>query len=228
MVFWALRATLVAVLRSSAALHLENLALRHQFGVLQRSVKRPKLTAADRFFWARLSSLWADWRAALIIVKPETVIAWYRKGFRLFWTWKVRRGKPGRPVIPKDGRELIRRLSREDPLGERREFTANFSNSALSSERPVTARTRCVSVGRLPRLGARKAEVAKTCRLSLRLRCVKRFRARFGPSKAAKTPNRINKLIPERYLDTVEVRQIRVLPGPPSHLMRQTPFDQRT
>jgi transposase InsO family protein len=52
----------------------------------------------------------------LVIVKPETVIAWHRKGFRLFWTWKVRRGQPGRPAVPKDVRELIRRMSRENPL----------------------------------------------------------------------------------------------------------------
>jgi len=52
----------------------------------------------------------------LVIVKPETVIAWHRKGFRLFWTWKVRHGQPGRPAVPKDVRELIRRMSRENPL----------------------------------------------------------------------------------------------------------------
>jgi putative transposase len=46
---------------------------------LHRSVKRPKLTAADRLFWGWLSELWSDWRTALVIVKPETVIAWHRK-----------------------------------------------------------------------------------------------------------------------------------------------------
>jgi hypothetical protein len=51
-----------------------------------------------------------------VIVKPETVIAWHRKGFRLFWNWKVRHGQPGRPSVPKDVRELIRKLSRENQL----------------------------------------------------------------------------------------------------------------
>ena len=51
------------------------LALRHQLNVLRRSVKRAKLTAADRLFWARLSRYWTGWRSALVIVKPETVIA---------------------------------------------------------------------------------------------------------------------------------------------------------
>jgi len=52
----------------------------------------------------------------LIIIKPETVIAWHRKGFRQLWAWKIRRGKPGRPAIAKEVRKLIRMLSRENPL----------------------------------------------------------------------------------------------------------------
>jgi transposase InsO family protein len=83
---------------------------------LHRSVKRPKLTAADRLLWAWLSELWGDWRTALVIVKPETVIAWHRKSFRLFWTWKVRSGNPGRPAVTKEVRDLIRRMSRENPI----------------------------------------------------------------------------------------------------------------
>src|ERR1700755_3384698 len=78
-----------ALFKSRAALHLENLALRHQLGVLQRSAKRPQLTSANRLLWAWLC--WDNWRTGLVIVKPETVIAWHRKSFRLFWTWKVRR-----------------------------------------------------------------------------------------------------------------------------------------
>ena len=78
-------AVLPSILRSGAALELENLALRHQIGVLQRSAaKRPKLTSGDRLFWICLTRLWRDWRSALAIVKPETVVAWHRAGFRLF------------------------------------------------------------------------------------------------------------------------------------------------
>jgi transposase InsO family protein len=105
-----------AVFKSRATLHLENLALRHQLGVLQRSVKRPKLTSSDRLLWAWLCGIWGDWRSALVIVKPETVIAWHRRGFRLFWTWKIRHGQPGRSPIPKDIRDLIRKMSGENPL----------------------------------------------------------------------------------------------------------------
>ena len=111
-----LLATLSSIFRSRAALGLENLALRHQIGVLQRSArKRPKLTSGDRLLWICLSRLWRDWRSALAIVKPETVVAWHRAGFRLFWTWKVRRGQPGRPVISREVRDLIRKMCRENP-----------------------------------------------------------------------------------------------------------------
>ena len=112
----AFLAILPSILRPRAALLLENLALRHQIGVLQRSAaKRPKLTSGDRLLWICLSRLWRDWRSALAIVKPETVIAWHRAGFRLFWTWKVRRGQPGRPVISREVRDLIRKMYRENP-----------------------------------------------------------------------------------------------------------------
>jgi hypothetical protein len=109
--------TLGSMFRSRAALELENLALRHQIGVLKRSArKRPTLTAADRLFWVFLSRVWDDWRSALDIVQPATVIAWHRKGFRLFWTWKIRHGRVGRPTVACKVRELIRRMSRENPL----------------------------------------------------------------------------------------------------------------
>src|SRR6516162_6484955 len=112
-----LLATLSSVLGPRAALQLENMALRHQIGVLQRSAaKRPKLTSSDRLFWICLSRLWRDWRSALAIVKPETVLAWHRAGFRLFWTWKVRGGLPGRPAISPEVRDLIRKMCRENPL----------------------------------------------------------------------------------------------------------------
>lgn len=109
-----LLAALRSVLRSRAELQLENLALRQQINVLRRSLKkRPKLSSGDRLFWVSLSRLWRDWPSTLVIVKPETVVAWHRKGFRLFWTWKVRRGQPGRLGIPCEIRDLIHRICRE-------------------------------------------------------------------------------------------------------------------
>jgi len=78
--------TLTLLCQTSAQLRLENLALRQQLAVLRRSApKRLSLTPADRIFWVWLRRVWSDWQSALLIVKPETVVAWHRKGFCLFW-----------------------------------------------------------------------------------------------------------------------------------------------
>jgi putative transposase len=102
--------------RSRASLHLEILALRHQLAVVTRP-RRPRLrlTSTDRALWAWLSQTWRGWRSVLHIVKPETVVGWHRRGFRLFWTWKSR-GRTGRPGVPADVRALIRELSTANPL----------------------------------------------------------------------------------------------------------------
>ena len=114
-----LKAVLVflrAMLILKADLAIENLALRQQLAVCRQSVKRPRLRPRDRAFWACLSRLWPDWRHALVIVQPETVIKWHRLGFRLYWRWKSRTGKVGRPCIDREMRDLIRRMSRENPI----------------------------------------------------------------------------------------------------------------
>jgi len=107
---------LASMFMTSAQLPVENLALRQQLTVLRRSVpKRPKLTSADRIFWVWLRLVWADWKSAPLIVNADTVVAWHRKGFRLFWTWKIHRGKPGRPRVPQEIRDLIRMMGRNNP-----------------------------------------------------------------------------------------------------------------
>src|SRR5262245_2368608 len=100
---------------SRLSLATEILIRRQQLLVLNCTVKRPKLRQRDRLFWVCLSKLWKDWRDALIIVKPDTVIKWHREGFRLYWQWKSK-APIGRPPIDKEIRELIRRISRENPL----------------------------------------------------------------------------------------------------------------
>ena len=114
-ILFLLFATLRDTFRRRAALQLELLAQRQQLAVLKRKTARPCLRSADRLFWVLLSRLWPGWRRALMIVRPETVIAWHRKGFRLYWTWKSRRGKSGRPPASVEVRALIRRMSRENP-----------------------------------------------------------------------------------------------------------------
>src|SRR2546425_11900820 len=76
--------------QTRAALQAEILALRHQLLVLQRSSRghRLPLSRADRFLWVWLARFWSAWRAALVILKPETVISWQRKGIPVCWTWK--------------------------------------------------------------------------------------------------------------------------------------------
>jgi putative transposase len=92
-------------LRSPAALAAENLFLRKQLGLyIERKTKPRRATDAVRFTLAELSRFF-DWRDVLTVVKPDTLIRWHRKGFRLFWKWKSR--PIGRPRVPVNVRELI-------------------------------------------------------------------------------------------------------------------------
>jgi hypothetical protein len=104
------------MLRTRQSLVLENLALRHQVAVLQRTAPRPRLRISDRLLWVLLSYLWRGWAAAASVVQPATVIRWQRSGFKLFWTRKSRRHGPGRPAVAPEVRALIRRMSRANAL----------------------------------------------------------------------------------------------------------------
>ena len=108
--------TLRMSFRARATLQLEILALRHQLQVVTRSrPQRMRLTRVDRLLWVWMSQVWDGWQDVIVIVKPETVLAWHRRGFRLFWTWKSRR-RLGRPSVPRDVRELIRTMATANPL----------------------------------------------------------------------------------------------------------------
>lgn len=131
--------TLVSVLATHRQLALENLALRQQIAILQRSVKRPRLKNSDRLFWTLLSKIWKDWAEILTIVKPETVIRWHGKGFKLYWTWKTRRSRKGRPAVASEIRGLIRKMSRANPRwgaprvhGELLKLGIDISQAAVS------------------------------------------------------------------------------------------------
>lgn len=95
----ALLRSLRAWLRAHPELGLENRALRHQLTVLQRQVRQPRLKGRERVFWGVLKRAWPDGRSALRILQPETVIAWPRAGFRMFWRWKSRRRRGDRPRL---------------------------------------------------------------------------------------------------------------------------------
>jgi putative transposase len=115
-----------ALLVNSAAVSLENVALRHQLAVLQRSVRRPRLRRRDRIFWLWLARLWAGWRNSLLIVRPATVLAWHRQGFQLYWRWKSRCLSTGRPLLDPELRTLIRRMASENPTWGRRRIQAEL------------------------------------------------------------------------------------------------------
>ncbi len=102
-------------LKNQSTLAMENLALRQQLSIYLLSNKRPKIRLRDRLFWILLSRYWKNWKDAVIIVKPETVICWHRKGFNLFWTWKSRKRGPGRPKISIEIRNLIKTMANENP-----------------------------------------------------------------------------------------------------------------
>ena len=82
------------------AVALENLALRQQLSVFRRTVRRPQLRTRDRLFWVLLAKAWRDWRTALIVVQPDTVVRWHRQWLRRRWTQRSTRTRPGRPSTP--------------------------------------------------------------------------------------------------------------------------------
>ena len=99
-----------------ARLEAENLLLRQQLVVLRRkSPTRVRLWNIDRLLLVWLYRLYLSLLDAIIIVRPETVIRWHRRGFRAYWRWKSRH-VGGRPRIDCEMRALIRRMSRENPL----------------------------------------------------------------------------------------------------------------
>jgi putative transposase len=109
---------LLLCLRPDPALAAENLFLRKQLALYQeRQIKPRRTTQATRMTLAWLAR-WFDWRHALVLVQPATLIRWHRQGFRLLWRWK---SKCGRPPISADLRALIRRMARDNPTwGEER------------------------------------------------------------------------------------------------------------
>jgi transposase InsO family protein len=109
---------LVLLARSTESVSAENLFLRRQLGLfMERGVRPRRMDAATRVSLAVLARLF-DWRSALVVVQPVTIVRWHHAGWRLFWRM---RSRPGRPPIPRELRLLIRRMGEENPLwGEER------------------------------------------------------------------------------------------------------------
>jgi hypothetical protein len=109
--------TLVADLfKSRRRLEVENLFLRHQLNVaLRRAPRRLRLRGSDRILLVWMTRLWPSLLGLAQIVQPDTILRWHRAGFRAYWRWKSQ-GRPGRPRIERELRDLIRRMSKENPL----------------------------------------------------------------------------------------------------------------
>src|SRR5258706_2154263 len=106
------------LIRPRRSLEAENLVLRRQLGLFkERGIKPRRIDVATPVSLTLLTRL-CDWRTCLMVVRPETVVRWHRAGWRLLWRYKSR---PGRPSIPLELRQLIRRMATENPLwGEER------------------------------------------------------------------------------------------------------------
>ena len=144
----ALLAFLWAALRSRTTLALEYAALRQQLTIYQRTQRHVRLRCKDRLVWILLRRLWSGWERFLLVVRPETVIAWHRQGFKLLWRRRSRDRHAGRPRAPREHRALIRRISGDHPeWGEDKiaeEFAAKFAihHSASTIRRYMVPRDR--------------------------------------------------------------------------------------
>src|SRR6266853_3658791 len=114
--FIVLLRTLGLLCRGHRAVVLENVALRQQLAVLRRTVRRPHLRTSDRLFWVLLAKTWQDWRTALIIVQPDTVVRWLRQWLRRRWTRLSTPTRPGRPSTPQAIQTLIEQMAAANPL----------------------------------------------------------------------------------------------------------------
>jgi hypothetical protein len=115
-VLWAFANFVVDLFKSHHRLEAENLLLRHQLNLaLRYAPRRLSLRGVDRAVLVGLVRFWPDLARSVRVVKPETVLRWHRTGFRAYWRWKSQK-RAGRPKIDRDLRDLIRRMSQDNPL----------------------------------------------------------------------------------------------------------------
>ncbi|PZC42274.1 MAG: hypothetical protein DK306_002343, partial [Chloroflexi bacterium] len=127
-VYWRLFLVGLGMLgRQRRDLILENVILRQQLAVWERSGRRPRLHRRDRQFWSVTARHWTPWRAHLQLVQPATVIGWHRLAWRRYWRWKSQGGRPGRTRIGPEIRTLIARLAAENPTWGVRRIAAELA-----------------------------------------------------------------------------------------------------
>jgi transposase InsO family protein len=121
----------------------ENIALRQQLIVLNRNSSSPKLKERDRLFWVAISRIWSGWRDALLIVQPDTVVRWQKKGFKTYWRRKSERGKRGRPPLDPEIRDVVLKMANANPLwGAPKIHGELFKLGIVISERTVSGMLR--------------------------------------------------------------------------------------
>jgi putative transposase len=111
---------LALAFRGHRELVLENLALRQQLTAVTRGTRRSLLETRDRLFWIALAQIWRNWRTALVLVQPDTLVRWHRDWLRRRW---ARRSKPrpdGRPPVDHQIGALVREMASETRCGEPR------------------------------------------------------------------------------------------------------------
>ena len=115
--FLQLLGTFVANLfKSRRRLEVENLFLRHQLNIALRGApRRLGLRGSDRALMVCMTWLWPSLLGLSRVVQPDTILRWHRAGFRAYWRWKSP-ARPGRPRVSRELRELIQRMSKENPL----------------------------------------------------------------------------------------------------------------
>ena len=134
-------------MRERRDLLMENPVLRQQLAIYARQPRRVRLRNEDRLLWSVVARTWSPWRSRLRLVQPDTVVRWHRTAWRRYWTWKSRSRRTGRPRIGRELRELILRLTRENPcwgavriVGELRALGFSVSARTVRRYRDETRR----------------------------------------------------------------------------------------
>src|SRR6267378_3034157 len=127
------------ICRGHRAVALETLALRQQLAALTRTTKRPQLRTRDRLRWILLAKGWREWRTAIMVVQPDTVVRWHRQWLRRQWTWRSTRTRPGRPSTEATVRTLVGKMAAANPLWGAPRIHGELSKLGIAvSERTVS------------------------------------------------------------------------------------------
>jgi hypothetical protein len=152
--FLVLLRSLALICGGHRTVALENLTLRQQLAVFKRTTPRPPLNRRDRLFWLLLSWASENWRTALIVVRPDTVVRWHRQWLRRRWTRRSTPTRVGRPSTTAAIRTLVAQMGAANLLREHRAFTGNCANS-VSTFQSEPSRAWCSdAVFRLHKRGA--------------------------------------------------------------------------